>query len=67
MAKENRRFSIKGVLDIDEGTIIEHDKDLGDIVHKIDDILLRFNGQEDITWLRDYSWLINKYKIYPIN
>ena len=58
MAKENRRFSIKGVLDIDEGTITEHDKDLGDIVHKIDDILLRFNGQEDVTLTLSYDTLI---------
>ena len=58
MAKENRRFNIKGVLDIDEGTITEHDKDLGDIVHKIDDILLRFNGQEDVTLTLSYDTLI---------
>lgn len=59
MAKENRRFSIKGVLDIDEGTITEHDKDLGDIVHKIDDILLRFNGQEDVTLTLSYDTIID--------
>ncbi len=59
MAKENRRFSIKGVLDIDEGTITEHDKDLGDIVHKIDDILLRFNGQEDTTLTLSYDTIID--------
>ena len=58
MAKENRRFNIKGVLDIDEGTIIEHDKDLGDIVHKIEDILLRFDGQDDVTLTLSYDTLV---------
>lgn len=29
MAKENRRFTVKGFLDADEGTITEHDKDVG--------------------------------------
>ena len=58
MAKENRRFSVKGSLCVEDGTITEHDKDLGDIVHKIEDILLRFDGQDDVTLTLSYDTLV---------
>jgi hypothetical protein len=49
MAKKNTRLTIKGFLDIDEKTITEHDKDLGDVVHRLDDLFLNFNGLDDVT------------------
>ncbi len=49
MAKKNTRLTVKGFLDVDNKTITEHDKDLGEIVHRLDDILIRFNGLDDVT------------------
>ena len=58
MAKLNKRLSIKGFLDIDDRTITEHDKDVGDIIHNLDDILMRFNGLDDVTLTLSHDTLI---------
>lgn len=49
MAKKNTRLTVKGFLDVDNNTITEHDKDLGDIEHNLKDLLVRFNGLDDVS------------------
>ncbi len=46
MAKETKRVTAKGYLNIEDGTITEIDKELGEVIHKISEILERFNGEE---------------------
>lgn len=46
MAKETKRLTVKGTLSVEDNTITETDKDLGDIVHRVSDILERFDGDE---------------------
>ncbi len=46
MAKETKRVTAKGYLSVEDGTIIEIDKELGEVIHKISEILERFNGEE---------------------
>ncbi len=48
MAKETRRVTVKGLLDVDEGTITEFLKDEGEITHKLHDLFLPFNGCENV-------------------
>lgn len=47
MAKQTVKFSIKGVLDVKNGKMYEYDKDLGEMVHNISDLLEDFDGKED--------------------
>lgn len=49
MAKLTKRLNIKGIISIEDGTITEHDKELGDIEHNISDILKDFDNIEDVT------------------
>ena len=46
MAKETKRVTAKGYLSVEDGTIIEIDKELGEVIHKISEILERFDGEE---------------------
>ncbi len=46
MAKETKRVTAKGYLSVEDGTIIEIDKELGEVIHKISEILDRFDGEE---------------------
>ncbi len=48
MAKKNTRLTVKGFLDVDNNTITEHDKDLGDIEHNLKDLLNRFDRLDDV-------------------
>ncbi len=48
MAKETRKVSVKGLLDVDEGTITEILKDEGERTHKLYDLFLPFNGCENV-------------------
>lgn len=48
MAKRKMGLAIKGQLDLDEGTITEFDKNLGELTYKLDDLLLPFNGLDSI-------------------
>ena len=49
MAKKNTRLTVKGFLDVDNNTITEYDKDLGDIEHNLRDLLTRFDMLDDVT------------------
>lgn len=49
MAKITKRLNIKGMLDIDNGEFLEFDKDIGEIKHKLDSLLLPFNGVDGVT------------------
>lgn len=46
IAKINKRLTVKGQIDYENGVIIEFDKDVGEIEHKFSDIFLEFNGLE---------------------
>ena len=48
MAKKNTRLTVKGFLDVDNNTITEYDKDLGDIEHNLRDLLTRFDMLDDV-------------------
>lgn len=58
MAKQTTRLNIKGMLDIDNGEILEFDKDIGEIKHKIHELLLPFNGIDDVTLTVSYDKVI---------
>lgn len=49
IAKINKRLTVKGQIDYENGVIIEFDKDAGEIEHKFSDIFLEFNGLDDVT------------------
>ena len=46
MAKLTKRLSIKGDISYEDKTITVYDKNIGEIVHSLDDIFLEFNGLE---------------------
>lgn len=48
MAKKKLSLTVKGLLDIDEGTITEFHKELGEITHRLDTLLLPFNGLDSV-------------------
>lgn len=48
MAKRKMGLAIKGLLDLDERTITEFDKNIGEVTYKLDDLLLPFNGLDSI-------------------
>lgn len=48
MAKRTQRTSIKGLLDIEAGTVTEFLKDEGEITHNLNDLLLPYNGLDNI-------------------
>ena len=58
MAKLNKRYSIKGVIDYNNRIIIENDKDLGEIEHKFDDIFVEFDNLEGTTLTLSYDEII---------
>lgn len=49
MAKRTQRTTIKGLLDIDAGTITEFLKDEGEVTHNINDLLLSYNGLDNVS------------------
>ena len=49
MAKKKISLSIKGLLDIENKTITEFDKEMGELTHNLEDLLLPFNGLENIS------------------
>jgi len=58
MAKQTTNLNIKGILDIDNGEIVESDKDVGEITHKLNDLLLPFNCVENITLSVSFDTII---------
>lgn len=48
MAKETRRVSVKGLLDVDNGTVTEFLKDEGEMTHRLYDLFLPFNGCDNV-------------------
>ena len=48
MAKRKMGLSIKGLLDWENKTITEFDKNLGEITYKLDELLLPFNGLDSV-------------------
>ena len=46
MAKETKRVTAKGYLSVEDGTITEIDRELGEVIRKISEILDRFDGEE---------------------
>lgn len=65
MAKRGRNLKLSNCLvDIENGLFVEQTKD-GDLVYKIDDILLNFNGLSgvniNITWAEDIEPDGNEY------
>lgn len=46
MAKETKRVTAKGYLSVEDDTITEIDRELGEVIHKISEILDRFDGEE---------------------
>lgn len=50
MAKKKVSVSVKGFLDLDEGVIIEYDKKSEmELEHKLEDLLLPFNGVDNVS------------------
>lgn len=49
MAKISKRLTVKGLIDYDNGQIIEFDKEKGEVVHKFEDIFLEFNGIDEVS------------------
>lgn len=47
--KINKRLTIKGDIDFEQGVITQYDKDLGEINFTLEEIFLEFNGLEDVT------------------
>lgn len=41
-------LTIKGLLDVEEKTVTEFHKELGELTYKLDDILLPFNGLDSV-------------------
>lgn len=55
MAKKKISLSIKGLLDLDNKTITEFDKNLGELTHNLDEILLPFNGLDSVSMSISYD------------
>ena len=49
MAKRKMGLSIKGLLDLENKTITEFDKNEGEIIYNLDELLLPFNGLEPVS------------------
>lgn len=47
--KINKRLTVKGDIDFEQGVIVQFDKDLGEIHFTLEEIFLEFNGLEDVT------------------
>ena len=58
MAKITKRLNVKGLIDYDERTITEFDKDMGEIVHKFEDIFIEFNLVEDVVLTLSHDKII---------
>lgn len=55
MAKKKISVSIKGLLDLENRTITEFDKNEGEITHKLDDLLINFNGLDNVSLSLSYD------------
>lgn len=55
MAKKKISISIKGLLDLENRTITEFDKNAGEITHKLDDLLLPFNTLDNVNLSLSYD------------
>ena len=50
MAKKKISVSIKGLLDLEKRTVIEYDKKTEvETIHSLDNLLLPFNGLDDVS------------------
>lgn len=58
LAKKTKRLNIKGDIDYKNQTITEYDKDVGEIVHKFEDIFVEFDGLENTTLTLAYDEVI---------
>ena len=56
--KITKRLSIKGIINYSEKTVTTFDKDLGELVHKFDDIFSEFENLDDVTLTLSYDHII---------